>query len=137
MHPTGDSADRRHCIICLELVDIVNNDFVFVSHPEHAFGEWVHLDLQFDFQNRAVRGFVDDLFFGEIPFFLVRRRQYDRCSIDRPAQQPALDLIVYVDNLSVSAAVPEPGTLSLMAVGLAGLLSGTAWHKSRWRTTPD
>lgn len=101
---------------------ISNFDGQDADGPAYTLGEWATVRADFNFQTRTVRGFFNDRLFGEVPFTAGISNDIAAINLFLLSGQPIPDVVAYGDNLRVDA-VPEPGTLGLLAAGLAGVVA--------------
>jgi hypothetical protein len=92
-----------------------------------SLGTYHRLEIELDFLARTVGYRVDDVGIGEVAFLpQMTSAIFSRFSLQVIGSDPsagfnAADYTSYFDNLSVTASVPEPGTLALTFMAIAAL----------------
>lgn len=81
-----------------------NYDGVFVNGPPYDLGQWAYVRAVFDFERRTVRGYVDGMAMGEVPFTQGIDSDAAFVNVAMGGTQPFNSVTASVDNLMVVAA---------------------------------
>ncbi len=103
-----------------QLVPYLSNaDASIVFGPTYTAGQWAELKAVFDYQSQTVRGFVDGLLMGEVPFTTGASSQVAFLNMSLGSSVPVPDVIAYNDDYQIIAVPALPG---YALVSLAGIL---------------
>ncbi|WZO99763.1 PEP-CTERM sorting domain-containing protein [Isosphaeraceae bacterium EP7] len=111
---------------------ISNMDGFSINGPAYTFGEWANVTAVFDFANRTATGYFNGQLIGEVTFTAGIDEGIPAMNIALGSSAPIPGTIGYVDNFSL-IAVPEPGTLLMLGIGILGLVGHTSLRGRGWR----